>query len=246
MKLTQVYRKVLNLAKPGPAEAPARLPDPALHRNCTELEVNKWVISEFVVNRLVPLVGMHPFPLDELMLMATAVCYFRPTHVFEWGTHIGKSARIFYEAGQTFSVPLQVHSADLPDEVGHVEHPGMSRGMLVRGLPGVQLHQGDGLDTALDVYRRAAGGGTRVLPLFFVDGDHSYQSVKRELTGILAAVPHAVVLLHDTFYQSEGAGYNVGPYRAIEEVLAGRPGYRVIATRNGLPGMTLVYASPTQ
>ena len=78
--------------------------------------------------------------------------------------------------------------------------------------------------------------------LFFVDGDHSYESVKRELDEILNHIPHAIVLLHDTFYQSEGSNYNIGPFKAIEDSLAGkRNEYKVLATNTGLPGMTLVY-----
>ena len=52
----------------------------------------------------------------------------------------------------------------------------------------------------------------------------------------------AIVLLHDTFDQSAASGYNTGPYRAIQELLAGRSGsYQTISTTTGLPGMTLVY-----
>ena len=60
-----------------------------------EFEVNNWIISEFIVEKLVPVVGVHPFPLDELSLMTAAVCRFQPELIFEWGTNIGKSARIF-------------------------------------------------------------------------------------------------------------------------------------------------------
>ena len=130
-------------------------------------------------------------------------------------------------------------STDLPDDVEHGEHPHGDRGRLVRGLPRVHLHQGDGLDTSLQVWRT---GGRKPRPLFFVDGDHAYESVLRELTGITTEVPDAAVLLHDAFYQSPESGYNIGPYQAIEEVLARWPGrYRKVHSGIGLPGMTLVY-----
>jgi hypothetical protein len=77
-----------------------------------------------------------------------------------------------------------------------------------------------------------------------VDGDHSYESVKRELEGIIKNVPNAKILLHDTFYQSSEAGYNVGPCQAIREVLSKQENldrYKIIDTKTGLPGMTLLY-----
>src|SRR3989344_9247020 len=94
-----------------------------ISHNGTEFEVNNWVTSDFIVNKLVPIVGFHPFPLNELMLMTSAVCYFKPEFIFEWGTNIGKSARIFYEISKAFDIKTEVHSIDLPDDVFHDEHP---------------------------------------------------------------------------------------------------------------------------
>jgi cephalosporin hydroxylase len=213
--------------------------DAALNENCGQFEVNNWIISDFVVNRLVPVAGVHPFPLSELMLMSAAVCRFKPALIFEWGTNIGKSARIFYEIAQAFRIDAQIHSIDLPDDVFHSEHPKKDRGKMVRGIGRVTLHQADGLERSLEIWREKQPKG-RVL--FFVDGDHSYESVKKELETILTSIPTAAVLLHDTFYQSPEAGYNVGPHKAINDVLAAnRDLYEVIATNTGLPGMTLVY-----
>jgi hypothetical protein len=207
----------------------------------TEFEVNNWILSEFVVNRLVPVVGVHPYPLNELMLMAGAVCRFRPSHVFEWGTNIGASARVFYETSVYFRIPLEIHSIDLPPSIDHVEQPGSARGCLVKNRPGVHLHLGDGMETSLGIYRNLPAG---TKALFFVDGDHGFDSVRREFEAILINVPDAIVLLHDTFYQSENSGYNTGPYRAVQEVLKCHVedrAYRTIALNTGLPGMTLVY-----
>lgn len=209
----------------------------------TEYEVNNWVLSEFVLKRLVPVVGTHPYPLNELMLMAGAVCRFRPTHVFEWGTNVGSSARVFYETGRQFRLPLEIHSIDLPPEIDHVEQPGSSRGRLVRNKPGVSLHLGDGLDTSLSICRTMPAGGRA---LFFVDGDHSYESVRRELSAILTEVVKPVVLLHDTFYQSSDSGYNIGPFEAVRDVLreqADPTQFRTLALNTGLPGMTMIYPS---
>ncbi|HXB41310.1 MAG TPA: hypothetical protein VNZ49_12260, partial [Bacteroidia bacterium] len=70
----------------------------------------------------------------------------------------------------------------------------------------------------------------------------SYESVKKELETILKTVPNAIVLLHDTFYQSEDSGYNIGPNKAIEDVLGeNKNAYKIISTNTGLPGMTLLY-----
>lgn len=213
--------------------------NPSVNPGSAEFEVNNWIISEFVVEKLVPVAGVHPFPLNELMLMSAAVCRFRPSLIFEWGTNIGKSARVFYETIKAFNIPCEIHSIDLPDDVFHNEHPKQNRGKLVRGLKEVTLHQADGLTRSFEIYDKSSN---RASVLFFVDGDHSYESVKKELDAILTHVPHAAVLLHDTFYQSEDSGYNFGPYNAVRDVLASRDGkYNVISTNTGLPGMTLVY-----
>jgi len=214
--------------------------DAGVNRNCRELEVNNWIISEFVIRDLVPLAGYHPFPLNEMMLMVAAVCWFRPTHICEWGTHIGKSARIFYEAARRFETNSQVHSIDLPWDVRHIEHPREQRGKLVKGIPDVILHEGDGLTTSMEVLAALPGP---LRPLFFLDGDHSYDSVKRELEGIITGCPGSAILVHDTFYQSEESGYNIGPYKAIEDVVDRGEGFSRIDTSTGLPGMTLIYRS---
>jgi cephalosporin hydroxylase len=203
-------------------------------------EIDNWVVSDFVVRDLVPLVGLRPYPLNELCLMVGAVCRFKPGLVFDWGTHVGKSARIFYEATRRFKVDAVVHTIDLPGAADHAEHPGRRRGQLVRDIEGVHMHLGDGISEALaiDAVERVAGKPS----LFFLDGDHAYGSVQSELLAILASVPRPVILIHDTFYQSPESGYNVGPSRAIDEVLdASNLAFRRIDTATGLPGMSLLY-----
>ena len=210
----------------------------AKNLHCTEFEVDNWELSDFIVKKLIPVVGTHPYPIVELNLMVAAVCRLRPQQVFEWGTNIGKSARIFYETGKRFGIKLEIHSIDLPDELEHKEHPKSSRGRMVKGYSGVSLYQADGLSKSIEIYRRQPDKRT----LVFIDGDHSYESVHRELTGITEAMPNASILLHDTFYQSEQSGYNIGPYKAVAEILAAIPEqYRVMSTTTGLPGMTLLY-----
>lgn len=215
--------------------------DAAVNPNSTEFEVNNWILSEFVVRRLVPAVGMHPYPLNELMLMAGAVCRFKPSHVFEWGTNIGLSARVFYETAKHFNIPMEIHSIDLPDDVEHNEHPGETRGQLVKGKSGVTLHLGDGLNTALEIYQTLPKNSS---VLFFVDGDHSQKSVSRELEAIITQVEQPRVLLHDTFFQSADAKYNLGPHLAINDVLERfdkDKKLKKLQVNTGLPGMTLIY-----
>lgn len=218
---------------------PVTFTDPVLNSGETEFEVNNWIISDFVISKLVPVVGVHPFPLNELMLMSSAVCRFKPTLIFEWGTNIGKSARVFYETIKAFKINCEIHTIDLPDHVFHNEHPHQSRGQLVRGLRNITLHQADGVTRSFEVFEKQKEKGN---VLFFIDGDHSYETVKRELSSILERIPSAIILLHDTFYQSAGSGYNIGPFKAVEDVLEGkRAAYKVIATNTGLPGMALVF-----
>jgi len=213
--------------------------DPVVNDDCDFFEINNWILSRFVIDRLVPLVGFHPFPISEQMLMTAATCRIRPTHIMEWGTNIGISARIFHEICKVFSVKAEIHSIDLPDQERHEEHPGQQRGRLVRGISQVRLHQGDGLDVALDILSSVE---QPVRVLFFLDGDHGYDSVSRELLTIINKVPAASILVHDTFCQSEQSGYNTGPYRAIQEVLQQTgAAFNVYSQDLGLPGMTFLW-----
>lgn len=208
----------------------------------TEFEIDNWQLSELIIKRIVPITGVHPFPLNELMLMWGAVARFRPKIIFEWGTHVGKSARIFYEASEVFGTNTEIHSIDLPDEVEHGEHPHSQRGEMVKGIKKVKLHQGDGLETSLGVLKSTSSSKSGNGVIFFIDGDHSYESVKRELSGVMAQAPKAAILLHDTFYQTMDSGYNIGPHKAIEDCLRkSRTKYKRVDTATGLPGMTLLY-----
>lgn len=63
--------------------------------DCSEFEVNNQLISEFILKKLVPIVGIHPYPLNELMLMVAAVCRLEPTHIFEWGNGYWKICKNF-------------------------------------------------------------------------------------------------------------------------------------------------------
>ncbi len=213
-------------------------PNPVRNLGASEFEVDLWTLSDFLLERVVPIVGVRPYPLNELLLMTAAACRLKPSGVFDWGTHIGVSARIFFECANAFNLGYEIHSIDLPADATHVEHPGQEHGRLVRGLDKVHLHRGDGVKVALELWRKL---GEPKRSLFFVDGDHAFESVRDELSEIFSAIPDASVLAHDTFFQSAESNYNVGPALAIDEVMRRFPSrFKIIKSGLGLPGMTLL------
>ena len=181
---------------------------------------------------------MLPYPLDEQLFMCSAVSYFQPDLIVEWGTHKGISARIFYEANRFLGGKAVIHSVDLPTTTSHVENirDAAERARFVRGLP-VTLHEGDGLSVARELHATIGPAGS---PLFFLDGDHEYETVLRELQGIRGFARSATVLVHDTFNQDAQSAYNIGPFRALAEFAAARR-TPVHSTALGLPGMSLTY-----
>lgn len=213
-------------------------PDPVVNEGCQEFEVNNTIISNFVLQNLVPIVGVKPYPLNELMLMTASFNRLKPSKVFEWGTNIGKSARIFYEIARGFRIKTEIYSIDLPDSVYHGEHPGKLRGKYVKKISDVHLYQGDGLMKSLAIYNQFT---EHYRTLFFLDGDHNYTSILRELRGIIKNTQNAGILVHDTFYQSRKSNYNIGPYKAVNKILSEYPGiFKIITTGMGLPGMVFL------
>jgi len=213
-------------------------PDPVPNPTASEFEVDLWTLSRFLLEKVVPVVGTRPYPLNELLLMTAAACRLKPSVVFDWGTYIGSSARVFYECSKAFKLGYEIYSIDLPPDASHVEHPGQDHGRLVQGLAEVHLHRGNGVEVALEQWRKL---GRPKRPLFFVDGDHAYESVRHELNEICVTIADASVLAHDTFFQSSESNYNVGPARAIDEIIEKFPSrFRVIKSGLGLPGMTLL------
>lgn len=207
-----------------------------------QFEVNANLLSNFIVQDLLPIVGLGTYPLSELMLMAASVHRLQPTHIIEWGTNIGKSARIFYETVKNFNIKSEIHSIDLPSDVQHPENSLEYRGQMVKDLSDVKLHLGDGLTVAIDIAEKA-GNDARIL--FFVDGDHLYNSVYNEVSNLLVKFPTQNILVHDTFYQCSQSGYNVGPAQAVNDALANVPNdFRILKTDLGGPGMTLLYHLP--
>jgi len=193
------------------------------------LEVDKWAVSR-VVLELVKVVGYHPYPFDELSLMATAYAYHRPNVVIDIGTHFGKSARIWFELSRLLQQPTAIHTIDILDPT-HPEYPGRKHATFIRGTTVIQ-HIGDGYVCAQDIIIKNPSSSY----LIFLDGDHDYKTVQRELQ-LARMVRTGCVLAHDTFYQPDST-YNHGPYFAIKDFVDAFPCEQVIHLQTGLPGMS--------
>jgi len=140
---------------------------------------------------------------DEVLFMATLMNVRKPRYVFEWGTNVGASARIFYEAAVLLEIPCEVHTIELPMELSHldVDHPGERIGIY---LPDDDGHKtvkmcswwGDGVTMAMELHDSVRPEPT----LFYVDGDHRFESVMRELRLIRHKAPTTPILMHDTIH----------------------------------------------
>lgn len=207
--------------------------------NFQEFEIDKWEVSDFIVKKVIPVVSYYPYPLDELLLMIGSICKFKPTHIFEWGTHVGKSARIFHETIKYYNIESKIYSFDLPDDVEHVEHPGNNRAIYLKGISSVDLYQKDGVLNSIKIFNESNLEHKKAL--FYLDGDHSYESVSNELKTLSENIQNPIFLLHDTFYQSSNSNYNIGPYEAIKDFMKCNKEFKIVKTDLGLPGMSLLF-----
>lgn len=140
-------------------------------------------------------IGLPAYGDDEVKFITGAMERHRPTHVFDWGTNVGASARLFYEAARIHGFPCEVHTVELPLEQAHLDrdHPGEHRyGQWL--TPEIHGHRGDGLTCSLWLH----GILKPERSLFFLDGCHEQAAVRRELDGIYQQAPEAVILGHDT------------------------------------------------
>lgn len=153
---------------------------------------------------------LWPYCRAEVAFMVGAVDYFRPRVIFDWGTNIGSSARIFYEA--TKGVVAGIHTIEVTDP-STLEHAGPNTGRHIAGLP-VKQHFGDGATTATRLYWELRDRRRPSRPMFYLDGDHRAETVARELTTIDTAIEEdAVILIHDTLSEASG------PHRAVKQFL---------------------------
>jgi cephalosporin hydroxylase len=193
------------------------------------LEVDKSLASQ-VVLKLVEIVGYRPYPLDELFLMAAAFQYHQPEVVIDIGTHVGKSARIWFELSRRLHTETTIHTVDSCDP-NHPEYPGDTLGKFIRGTT-VKQHIEDGYACACALVAKNPTASF----LVFLDSDHTYENVRRELE-LARIVGRGCLLVHDTFYQP-GSGYNHGPYLAIQDSVRDWPIKQVFHLQTGLPGMS--------
>lgn len=203
-----------------------------------KFEVNGWIVSEFVIKELVPVVGYHPYPLTELFLLTSICCWYKPKFIFEWGTNVGKSARIFHEINSKFGLSMKIYTFDLPNASVHPELPKEDQlGYYINNIREINLIRGDGITESLKIINEKKIKNAKLL--FFLDGDHSYKSVFDELTNIYSDVKHACVVVHDTFNQTSKSKYNLGPHLAVKSFLSLHKDHHVLAEASmSLPGIT--------
>ena len=189
--------------------------------------------STFVAESLLPRAGYWPYPPGELQLMTVTMLWWQPDVIFEWGTNVGNSARVFHWIAEAFEIDTQIHSIDLPPDVSHVENVKKLRGVLVRDFSDVHLHLGDGVNKALELFATLKPKK----PLFYVDGDHRAETVMRELNAISSAAPEAPIILDDTHdWQISDS-----PRGAMLQFLEQHRGvYEVFENVATLPGMSLL------
>ena len=173
------------------------------------------------------------YPEGELEFMCETVAEVKPDVIFEWGTGSGASGRIFCEATGLVALanswigePVDLVTIDLPDELAPLEaqHPRERTGMYLPDRARISRLRGDGVTVSLALWATNFADAYNK-PLFFIDGDHSYFAVYREVALIDRMVPNAVMLLHDT---------NDGPGLAAEKWCADQRRH----TFESIPGRT--------
>lgn len=146
--------------------------------------------------------GLPAYGDQEVQFFESVLKRLRPTHVFEWGTNVGASARLFYEAALELGYPCEVHTTEIPDYLALLDrdHPGERYGIWIKALP-VHRHRGYGLLESIDWHRKLKPEQA----LFYLDGNHSYGVVLAELEEVSALDSDAVIMVHDTIKYTGGA-----------------------------------------
>lgn len=139
--------------------------------------------------------GLPAYGDEEVEFFEDILTRLRPTHVFEWGTNVGASARLFYEASLELGYECEVHTTEIPDELSVLDrdHPGHRYAMWIKDLP-VHTHRGYGLIASIALHENLKPEQA----LFFLDGNHSYGVVRAELEGVSDLDSDAVIVVHDT------------------------------------------------
>lgn len=135
--------------------------------------------------------GIPDYDDDEVALVEETIGRLQPSHVFEWGTNAGASARMFLEG--TRRLGAQVHSIDHRKPGGPcAERPKLYQGYWVAGLA-VWLYQQDGLPFTLHLCKKLKPKRT----LVFIDDSHLLLENARALKMLRREQPAAVILVHD-------------------------------------------------
>ena len=217
------------------------------------------ILVEKIVTHILKMGLALPYPAAEVSLMAAAIVHARPDFVFEWGTNSGCSARIFFEAAQLLQLKTVIHSTDLPAEMMLEDMTEQVRGQNVRGRrfeETVRMHVGDGLNESMAAWKEEGWVAARVL--WYLDGDHSEQAVRRELDAIAS---HAscvrepgdmlgegawswpgdgcYILMHDTHAAISKSGAHSAAESWWQGINADRFGKTEVSL--GSPGMTLFW-----
>jgi len=187
-----------------------------------------------LLNNVIPKIGYDTYPLNEQMLMAAAIAFVRPKIIIEWGTHFGKSARLFWEVKESLHLNCEIYTVDLMDP-DHLEFPGTARGKYLSGT-GVNQNVGDGVEIANKILK-----DTLEPALVYIDGDHSRESVKRDLAIWDKLPSKSGILVHDVFFQTP-SNYNIGPWQSLQEFQKEQKSKisQVQWQLLGLPGMAFV------
>jgi len=205
-------------------------------------EADTAALDRLVLEKVIPQTGLL-YPFAEISLMALVVDRARPTHIFEWGTNIGGSAKIFHAITEAFGWNTEIHTWDLPEGISHGQHPGKEHGKLAQGLTRVHFHREDGLTGALEKMADESAKNPNLRPLFFVDGDHSYASVVSDIKGLISVLDEFHLLAHDTFVQKPDAkGHSRESWLGCPTALeAFAKEYRWLNVGFGNPGMAYLW-----
>lgn len=185
---------------------------------------HKEGLSPEIVKHLKEIGVVPQYGWEEVDLIYATILEYQPDIICEWGTNIGYSARLFAELIQEIGIDCPVHSTDITESAAKGR-----RGEMAGPL--VNLHVGEGLELSL----RLTGDAKR--PLFFLDDDHMFDHVRRQLYMIAEVEPGAVMLIHDVMKVEKVGGDSVWvahePHRAIMDFLSQHGGYEAVFVTNG-------------
>ena len=167
----------------------------------------------------------YELPTNEYVCLAGLIGYLKPGKVFEIGTYKGRTTRLIAELTPE---RCQIYTLDLPPRLMvsgayfSEERPELI-GEEFRNHPLrtkiIQLH---GDSRSFD-FRPFYGQ----MNFIFVDGDHSYEVVKRDTAQALRMVKSGGVIVWDDYFP----GSTPGVVRCVNELAGTKPIHRISGTR---------------